>query len=78
MPFTVTGEWRYLGEQPVVMLQRNGGETYVLCAACDLAGRIQPGQRIGADYRLDDISEHTVKLTYLPLHHPYTLSFGAR
>ena len=78
VPFTVTGEWRYLGEQPIVMLQRNGGQTYVLCATCDLAGRIRPGERIGTDYRLDEIGDRTLKLTYLPMHHPYTLSFGAR
>ena len=76
-PFQVTGEWRYLGEQPIVMLQR-GGESYVLCTRCDLPGSIRPGQHIGSDYRVDAIGEHVVKLTYLPLKHPYTLSFGAR
>jgi hypothetical protein len=77
LPFTVTGEWRYLGEQPIVLLQR-GGETYLVCADCDLPGHVRPGQRLGADYRLDEIGPRTITLTYLPLHHPYTLSFGAR
>ncbi len=73
MPFSVSAQWRYLGQSKIVVLQRQGGVRYTLCQRCSLAGHIRPGATFDKDYRLDKLTDTQVVLTYLPLRQVTTL-----
>lgn len=73
IPFSVSAQWRYLGQSKIVVLQRPDGVRYTLCQSCSVAGHIRPGATFDKDYRLDRLTDTQVVLTYLPLRQVTTL-----
>lgn len=76
MPFTVSAQWRFQNQPKIVVLRGNGNQ-YTLCNQCTVPGRIRPGGLLGKDYRLDQLTDTRVVLTYLPMKHVSTLRLDA-
>ena len=72
LPFTVSAQWRYENQAKIVVLRGNGSQ-YPLCNRCSVPGRIVPGKMLDAHYRLDELTDTRVVLTYMPLKHVSTL-----
>lgn len=72
MPFTVSAQWRYQDQQNIVVISGNGAR-YTLCNRCNVVGHITPGKKFDKGYRLNQLTDSTVVLTYLPLQHVTTL-----
>lgn len=72
MPFKISAQWRYHNEQNIVVITGNGVR-YTLCKKCNIPGHIAPGTRFDKGYRLDMLTDSTVRLTYLPLQKTTTL-----
>ncbi|WP_175964385.1 hypothetical protein [Burkholderia pyrrocinia] len=75
-PFVVTGQWRFKGEQNIVMLQ-SGNDQYVLCHKCDVQNSVSPGQVFAGSYRLENLTAREIKVTYLPLGEHQTIKIAS-
>ncbi|MGU7817030.1 hypothetical protein [Burkholderia sp. AW49-1] len=63
-PLSITAEWRYPGQKTTVAVE-GGGNSYILCDACGLAGSIRPGQVFDSGYQLDAIDDRQVTVMQL-------------
>jgi hypothetical protein len=74
LPFQITATWKENNTLYVVV--EGQGQSIVLCTKCDTLGRIQPGETLLGNYRLDKLTPDMLTFTYLPLNQQQSLPTG--
>ncbi|QZA80676.1 hypothetical protein [Deefgea piscis] len=74
LPFVVTATW--LEKNSLYVVVEGQGQSIVLCSQCDTLGRVQPGESLLGNYRLDKMSSTMLTFTFLPLNQQQTLPTG--